>query len=357
MKKNKIIIIILAIVIIAIIGFLIFLNVSEKNKPNKISEIETIKYGHLNSEIDKEKYKDTFIDNYSKYEKIIKYYEKEPNKDKDSLDFSNYSYLVVIAENDYCGGELKGIKDTSKEGDKLTVNINIEISCGACASEFFLYLVPIAKEEASQVKNIDYQYININVLDCAPTVTHKPLIYLYPEKTTEVNVKLGYEDKLLVSYPLYNNSGWTVKASPNGDLIDLKTKRNLYGLYWEGLNTESSTLKDEGFVVEKESLIPFLEEKLSILGLNEREANEFIIYWLPILQENQYNYIRFETLEEINTNMPLIITPTPDTLIRINMEYLGLEERINVKEQQLTSPSRKGFTVVEWGGTKLNSSN
>ena len=41
------------------------------------------------------------------------------------------------------------------------------------------------------------------------------------------------------------------------------------------------------------------EEKLAILGLNEREAEEFIIYWLPKLESNKYNYIRFATEEEI----------------------------------------------------------
>ena len=47
-------------------------------------------------------------------------------------------------------------------------------------------------------------------------------------------------------------------------------------------------------------VIKFLEEKLGILGLTEREAEEFIVYWLPLMEKNKYNYIRFETLEEIN---------------------------------------------------------
>ena len=92
---------------------------------------------------------------------------------------------------------------------------------------------------------------------------------------------------------------------------------------------------------------------MAILGLTEREANEFIIYWLPVLEANEYNYIRFETMEEINENMPLEIRPTPDTVIRIVMEFKGLERPIEVKEQQLVTPTRTGFTVVEWGGTEL----
>ena len=38
----------------------------------------------------------------------------------------------------------------------------------------------------------------------------------------------------------------------------------------------------EGFIVKGKDTITFLKEKLAQLGLNEREANEFIIYSLPI---------------------------------------------------------------------------
>jgi hypothetical protein len=123
-------------------------------------------------------------------------------------------------------------------------------------------------------------------------------------------------------------------------------------LYYEGLNT-IETPKDEGFVVKGEDTILFLEEKLEILGLTEREANEFIIYWLPKLEVNEYNFIRFQTIEEINENMPLEITPTPDTIIRVMMEYKPLTEYMEVQEQSLTTPIREGFTVVEWGGTEI----
>ena len=84
-----------------------------------------------------------------------------------------------------------------------------------------------------------------------------------------------YSEKLTTTYPKYETE-WHVSAKPNGDLIDLNTGRSLYGLYWEGLNTVSNGIQEEGFVVKGEDTIVFLEEKLAILGLTEREANEFI---------------------------------------------------------------------------------
>ena len=147
----------------------------------------------------------------------------------------------------------------------------------------------------------------------------KPIIYIYPENEINVKIKLKNKEKLTCTYPKYEDE-WNVKAKPNGELIDEKTNRKLYALYWEGFNTNKQDFK-EGFVVEGERTSEFLEEKLEILGLNQREAEEFIIYWLPQMEKNKFNYIRFETLEEINENMPLEITPIPDTLIRINMVF------------------------------------
>ena len=133
----------------------------------------------------------------------------------------------------------------------------------------------------------------------------------------------------------------------------LETGRNLYSLYYESKNAVNFKIEDEGFVVKGEDTAKFLEEKLEILGLNEREAEEFIIYWLPKLEENKYNYIRFASKEEIEENMPLEISPKPDTTIRVLMTYKGLENKIEVREQKLEQQERKGFVAVEWGGTEI----
>ena len=93
---------------------------------------------------------------------------------------------------------------------------------------------------------------------------------------------------------------------------------------------------------------------MAILGLNEREANEFIVYWLPKLEVNKYNYIRFETKEEIDSYMPLDITPEPNSVIRVLMDYKPLDNYKEVKEQEITTPNRIGFTVVEWGGSLID---
>ena len=74
----------------------------------------------------------------------------------------------------------------------------------------------------------------------------------------------------------------------------------------------------------------------------------------PDVSNNKYNYIRFRCTEEVNKFMPLEFSVNPDTLIRVIMDYKPLNEKINIKEQELEKTIRNGFTVVEWGGRKIN---
>ena len=177
----------------------------------------------------------------------------------------------------------------------------------------------------------------------------KPVIYLYPSEQTEVSVMLDYNGTLSTTYPAYDN-GWTVTATPFGTLTD-KEGREYYCLFWEG---ESSVEYDftKGFCVKGKETAAFLEASLAKLGLHEREANEFIIYWLPKMEQSEYNLISFQE-EAYTDNAVLTVTPEPDCMIRVFMAWMPLEEAVDIAPQELSAPERNGFTVVEWGGTKV----
>ena len=177
-------------------------------------------------------------------------------------------------------------------------------------------------------------------------VDMKPVLYLYPEEETEVTVKLDYDGEITVSYPVYED-GWKVTASPDGTLSMNNQTYNY--LYWEGTSDTEYDFS-EGFCVKKEDTIPFLEESLSQLGLNRREADEFIVFWLPILMQNEYNLICFQS-DAYTSHSHLTIDPKPDTLIRVFMACRPLNRPIEIEPQVLSSPPRNGFTAVEWGGT------
>ena len=112
----------------------------------------------------------------------------------------------------------------------------------------------------------------------------KPVIYLYPETTTEVSVKLEYEGELICTYPEYKE-GWHVVAQPDGTLTDIATQKEYSYLFWEGLS-EIKYDMSKGFVVKGSDTAEFLQNILAETGLTPKQYNEFIVYWLPKMQEN-----------------------------------------------------------------------
>ena len=96
----------------------------------------------------------------------------------------------------------------------------------------------------------------------------------------------------------------------------------------------------------------FLEDALAKLGLNRREANEFIVFWLPMMEQNPYNIISFQS-DIYTESAKLDITPAPDTVIRVFMAWQASDEFVEMEAQELSAPEREGFTVIEWGGTEV----
>lgn len=195
----------------------------------------------------------------------------------------------------------------------------------------------------------DLLTIDIGTFEIDPTICYKPVIYLYPEKETQVSVKLAPDGGLTCTYPAYGD-GWNVTAAPDGTLTDSSGQCYNY-LYWEG-NISAQYDLSHGFCVKGEDTAKFLEQALAELGLNRREANEFIVYWLPLMQGNPYNVIAFQK-EAYTDAAKLSVSPAPDTLIRVFMTYKASENYVELNAQELTAPSRTGFTVVEWGGTEI----
>lgn len=176
----------------------------------------------------------------------------------------------------------------------------------------------------------------------------KPVLYLYPTEETEVSVTFEHPERLTTVYPKYND-GWRVTAFSDGTLMD-KIGRSYYALYWEEKSESGYYEFSDGFCVSSDDSARFLEEKLDKIGFTELEANEFIIYWLPILEQNEYNLIRFELTEEREASNALIISPKPDSLLRMAMHVKGLTSPVEIDEQPLPEFERTGFTAVEWGG-------
>lgn len=183
----------------------------------------------------------------------------------------------------------------------------------------------------------------------------KPVIYLYPELSTLVNVKVQPKGKLFFTYPKYDEQGWNVEANSNGELDVNGNKLNY--LFWEAEQQFDQEQFDlaSGFIVGKEETISFLEEKLSSFGLNSKEQADFITFWGPQLMKNEQNFVHFVFNENCDQFAELSISPEPDTTFRIYILFSDSED-LKSKEilpQEIPKMSRNGFTVIEWGGSEL----
>jgi len=211
-------------------------------------------------------------------------------------------------------------------------------------------------------KTIDLRAVKdgerLDVYLAPQVIVKKPVIYLYPTEVQPVEIKHDFKGRLLTAYPEYRD-GWTVIASPSGDLLNTKDNRHYQYLFWDGIYEfppEHYRL-GSGFAVKREDYTAFLREKLLQIGLNGREINDFIVYWLPEMNKYQNCFIHFRINDNIDGSSFLTVNPRPQTTIRVFMEFYGFdawENRPRLPEQNLPSIVRKGFTLVEWGGSKLD---
>jgi hypothetical protein len=178
----------------------------------------------------------------------------------------------------------------------------------------------------------------------------KPVIYLYPQKETQVKVQVGA--KITQSDPTYPTNGWLVTAKPSGELI--YQNQSYPYLFWEGLgNGIYPDYRDKGTLVSQKDLIPTLYKQLSRLGLNRKESTDFMEFWQPKLPKTPYVRLTWLNTKDMDILAPLNVSPKPDTHIRVFLEFEGLDQPITLKPQNLTAPKRNGFTLIEWGGLLL----
>lgn len=185
----------------------------------------------------------------------------------------------------------------------------------------------------------------------------KPVIYLYPETTTAISVDLKTVGALTFTYPLLNN-GWNAVAQPDGTLTC--NGKNYPYLFWEAeqdVQNPFEIASFEGFVVEGKNALSFLEEKLTLIGFNDRERTDFITFWGPQLAANNYTNITFQFNESCNQYANLSIVPQPENINRVYMVWSKTDVNAldkTITPQVLPTLNRSGFDVLEWGGIEVD---
>ena len=182
----------------------------------------------------------------------------------------------------------------------------------------------------------------------------KPVIYLYPERPTDVRVEVSLKGEFVAQYPKAKNGVWNVHASPDGNLFDRGTERHYSYLFWEGTNDTLKLDPAQAFCVASRDAELFLEKACTAYALNAKEKTDFISYWLPHLEKNSMSLVQFLSVEEYEKYATMRITPEPTTTIRMFMVFEKAHGMERVGNPELPKLERKGYTVVEWGGANLD---
>ncbi len=172
------------------------------------------------------------------------------------------------------------------------------------------------------------------------TALYKPNIYIYPESTIQLTIKLDFPKggMIIKSIPKYGD-GWNISVDSNGK-ID-----NLYSYLFYESKQPDVWQKEKGWIIKQEGLKEFFIKNMTEYGFKGQEIQDFIKYWIPRLNDFDFYAIYPQELEVIKDVVKLSFSKDPANLLRIYYVIEGFNNfpKINNKFE------RKGFFITEWG--------
>lgn len=219
----------------------------------------------------------------------------------------------------------------------------------------FSFVGYMPKNKIVEFKKDSGQVIHLDIKLEQGRVLLKPAIYMYNESELSVTIQLSNPSELIFTLPPYQDK-WNVILKDG--VIKGENYKTYDYLYWEGVSYSRTKLQvnhDQGFCVKSSESTDFLEKQLDILGLNDREKNDFIAFWGPKISANAFSKIQFLVDEDYDQIMGIHAVPEPDAIRRVYIIVEALTEEISINPQEFKAFERNGFTLVEWGGSILDS--
>ncbi|MBU8934400.1 MAG: hypothetical protein KOO62_10385 [candidate division Zixibacteria bacterium] len=175
-----------------------------------------------------------------------------------------------------------------------------------------------------------------------PQQAMAPNLYLYPETEAQVAVTLSFPNggHVTESEPPYN-MGWNVEVSPDGIIDDTYD----YLFYEALLPCDFNT--DAGWMLTTDRLELEFRTLLTNLGFVGREIDDFVTYWVPLLDDAPYYGVY---PQDVNSLIDLAILPQPTSIMRQLLLIRPFNRPIAIQAPPDDGPFvREGFTAAEWG--------
>lgn len=173
----------------------------------------------------------------------------------------------------------------------------------------------------------------------------KPNIYIYPETKMFLHVSLIFPrgGSVIESIPLYAN-GWNIEVEPSGKI------NNTYDyLFYESENPDLCQYRS-GWIIKKDDLTLFFTQNMLATGFIQKEIDDFIEYWIPLLKNFSLYAIYPQYALDIDKMIGLKFSIKPDNILRLFYAIKGVDNnQINIDVPNIPQFVRKDFVVAEWG--------
>lgn len=258
-------------------------------------------------------------------------------------------YHVYLNDSTYTPPAKDGQIDDPKEIDGMGNRIEIISIPNFRQNHVYIGLIHL-KDSTDAVVKVRVPENRVQSLFQPPQIQLlKPVVYVYAEEDLKTTIKLDVKGDLSFSYPVYNN-GWNIEVKDHK--LWVNGKEYPY-LFWEG-NRINPFKIEKGAVVHKKNLLAYLEESCAKLGLNFKEKTDFITFWYPKLQQYDAVKLQFLDTEAYHRQVASIeFGTTPDAIQRIYLLAQPCATNDVLEMQEFEKIERKGFTVIEWGGSIL----
>ncbi len=242
----------------------------------------------------------------------------------------------------YFANETMTLKSTNKFSMPVTTDEQGRYSIGVLplgdyTIELSSWGIPIVLDLNNSTA-MDYQ----DLYFLEPGQVDAPNIYLYPETESDISVTLDFPNggHVSKSEPQYND-GWNVTVTPEG-LIDGEYDY----LFYKAILPAQPNI-NEGWLLTTANLEAEFRVLLTEQGFVGREIDDFIEYWIPLLDDAPY-YGVFP--QDVESFVELTVEPSPKSTLRVFWLVLPFEQPVIIPvPREYDYFIRDGFTVVEWG--------
>lgn len=180
-----------------------------------------------------------------------------------------------------------------------------------------------------------------------PPTGADPEIYLYPKEP--LNVMIGLGAFLTYSDPSISSNSFSVIADPTGKISAKGIERPYIYYEYNATNTKF-TSPSAGYVVSNSAFTTIVTKIAQEFALTASETQRLNQDALNAKNGySDYYLLGIATEKEVNSNLPLTITPSPDSLFRIHLLVKPIASPFSIPEPSIVPVARNGFTVIELG--------